>query len=90
MSDDFYITSNRGNGIGRYDLMMEAKDKKKDSYIIEFKVFDAGKDKKLEECADRALEQIERKGYDKALVARQIDYTRIRKDGFAFEGKKCL
>lgn len=52
--------------------MMEAKDKKKDSYIIEFKVFDAGKDKNLEECADRALEQIERKGYDKALVARQI------------------
>ena len=70
--------------------MMEAKDKKKDSYIIEFKVFDAGKDKNLEECADRALEQIERKGYDKALVARQIDYTRIRKDGFAVEGKKCL
>lgn len=90
LSDDFYITSNRESGIGRYDLMMEAKDKKKDSYIIEFKVFDARKDKNLEECADRALEQIERKGYDKALVARQIDYTRIRKYGFAFEGKKVL
>ena len=90
LSDDFYITSNRESGIGRYDLMMEAKDKKKDSYIIEFKVFDARKDKDLEECADRALEQIERKGYDKALVARLIDYTRIRKYGFAFEGKKVF
>lgn len=48
------------------------------------------KSKNLEECADRALEQIERKGYDKVLVARQIDYTRIRKYGFAFEGKKVL
>lgn len=90
LSDDFYITSNRESGIGRYDIMMESKDREKDSYIIEFKVFDSRKDKSLEECADRALEQIERKGYDKALVARQIDYTRIRKYGFAFEGKKCL
>ena len=46
--------------------------------------------KTLKNVQIEALEQIERKGYDKVLVARQIDYTRIRKYGFAFEGKKVL
>ena len=90
LSDDFYITSNRESGIGRYDIMMESKDREKDSYIIEFKVFDSRKDKSLEECAARALEQIECKEYDKALVARQIEAYKIRKYGFAFEGKRVL
>ena len=44
----------------------------------------------LEECAARALEQIECKEYDKALVARQIEPDKIRKYGFAFEGKRVL
>ena len=37
-----------------------------------------------------ALAQIEEKQYEKALVADGIPKEKIRKYGFAFQGKKCL
>ncbi|MGN0320621.1 MAG: PD-(D/E)XK nuclease domain-containing protein [Lachnospira sp.] len=73
--------------MGRYDIMMESRDEKNDSIIIEFKVLDKKKDKDFSDCAKRALMQIEEKQYADQLVASGVDENRIKKYGFAFEGK---
>ena len=90
LSDHYHITSNRESGIGRYDIMMKAVDARQSSCIIEFKVFDPKRDKDLEECADKALRQIEEKCYVTELLADGIDAADIKKYGFAFEGKTVL
>lgn len=90
LSDHYHITSNRESGIGRYDIMMKAVDARQSSCIIEFKVFDPKRDKDLEECADKALRQIEEKCYVTELLADGIDAVDIKKYGFAFEGKTVL
>ena len=41
LQDRYRITSNRESGYGRYDVMLEPKDPKRDDPVImEFKVFD--------------------------------------------------
>lgn len=44
----------------------------------------------LKETVQEALKQIEQKQYASNLIARGIPKERIRKYGFAFEGKKVL
>ena len=61
-----------------------------DAIILEFKVFDKYSEKSLEETVHSALRQIEEKQYAAALEAKGIAANRIRKYGFAFEGKKVL
>ena len=91
LRDRFEITSNRESGFGRYDVVLKPYDKEKDyAYIIEFKVFRAAKEKTLEETVANALSQIEEKQYEAALAANGIAPERIRKYGFAFQGKMCL
>lgn len=60
------------------------------SYIMEFKVFDRERDENMKACVARALQQIEEKQYETELVADGIARERIRKYGFAFDGKKVL
>ena len=87
---DYVVTSNRESGFGRYDVMIEPKDKNRDAMILEFKVYNAGKEKSLEDTVQAALTQIEEKQYEISLIANGISPDRIRKYGFAFEGKKVL
>ena len=61
-----------------------------DAIIIEFKVFRPGKEQTLEDTVRSALNQIEEKQYAAALEAKGIQPERIRKYGFAFEGKRVL
>ncbi|WP_051205699.1 PD-(D/E)XK nuclease domain-containing protein [Butyrivibrio sp. FC2001] len=86
----YVLTSNRESGYGRYDVMMEPRDKNGKAVIIEFKVFDDEKEENLEDTLASALSQIEEKKYDQVLIDRGILPGHILKYGFVFEGKKVL
>lgn len=90
LADRYTITSNRESGFGRYDVMMEPKNKTDNAIIIEFKVRDSGEEAALLDTAKAVLKQIEEQQYDVVLKNRGISDERIRTYGFAFEGKKVL
>ena len=80
-----YITkSNIESGLGRYDFVIEPKNKTKRAFIMEFKATDSIEN--LEEVSKEALEQIENKKYDASLKQNGVkDITYI---GIAFCGKE--
>ncbi len=92
LSDRYMITSNRESGFGRYDVMLEPLkgNENDDAILMEFKVHDQEEEKTLQDTVEKALLQIERKQYTKALEAKGFPVSRIRKYGFAFEGKTVL
>ena len=90
LADCYTITSNRESGFGRYDIMLEPKKENLDAILIEFKVFHPRRDNSLEDTVNAALLQIEEKKYAQTLIAKGISEERIRKYGFAFEGKEVL
>ena len=92
-SENYIITSNRESGFGRYDIMLEPKDKQSEKYpgiVIEFKVINPRKENSLEETVKAALKQIEEKNYDAELINRGVDKENIHHYGFAFRNKEVL
>ena len=80
-----YITkSNIESGLGRYDFLIEPKNKSKRAFIMEFKSTDSIE--KLEEISKEALKQIEDKKYDISL--KQSGIKEITYMGIAFCGKQ--
>ena len=90
LRDRYYISSNKESGFGRYDIMLEPRDKNMDAFIIEFKVVHTRRGETLEEAVKAALEQIEQKKYEMVLRDRGISSERIWKYGFAFSGKNVM
>ena len=90
LRDQYEVRSNRESGYGRYDVMLIPRQKNQLAFVLEFKVYDAQEELKLEDTVQSALAQIEEKDYDTELVERGISKLQIRHYGFAFEGKKVL
>ena len=86
----YTVTSNRESGFGRYDVMLEPCHEEDDAMILEFKVYDPEEENTLSDTVKSALAQIEEKRYSSVLEVKGIAAERIRKYGFAFEGKKVL
>lgn len=88
---NYMLKSNRESGYGRYDVVMEPKNADDVAVIIEFKVLNERHgEKSLEDTVKHALQQIEDKKYETALLQRGISKQNILKYGFAFYGEKCL
>ena len=85
LKDTYVVNSNRESGMGRYDIMLEPKDKNANSFIMEFKVFKQDKEKNIEDTIANAKKQIEEKQYETSL--RERGFTNITKMVFAFDGK---
>ena len=91
LAKDYVITSNRESGYGRYDIMIEPKNKENRAYIIEFKIHEPDEgEESLKDTVQSALKQIDEMKYEAALTAKGIAKDKIVKYGFAFEGKKVL
>ena len=90
LQNRYIVTSNRESGLGRYDIMLEPKKEGDIAFVIEFKVVGEKPKETLEDGVRSALQQIEEKQYETALLSRGIAPERIRKYGFAFEGSSVL
>ena len=86
LKDTYYVNSNRESGFGRYDIMLEPKDKNGNSFIMEFKVMENMEEKTIEDTLENAKKQIEEKGYEENLKER--GFTNITKMVYAFNGKE--
>ena len=85
LKDTYYVNSNRESGFGRYDIMLEPKDKNGNSFVIEFKVLDDLSENTIEQTIENAKKQIIDKKYEDNLIER--GFKNITKMVFAFNGK---
>ena len=92
LRDRYIVTSNRESGYGRYDVILEPRNPaQNDGIILEFKVHDKEDgENTLEDTVKSALMQIEEMKYEQTLIEHNVPEEKIRKYGFAFEGKKVL
>ena len=86
LKDSYYVNSNRESGYGRYDIMLEPKDKNGNSFIMEFKVLEDREEKTIKETIENAKKQIEEKKYEESLKER--GFKNITKMVYAFHGKE--
>lgn len=90
LRDRYIVTSNRESGFGRYDIMLEPRQRGEHAMIMEFKVWNSKEEKGLSDTVEHTLKQIERKNYEVLLIEKGITRECIRKYGFAFCGKRVL
>lgn len=91
LSGRYVLTLNQESVFGRYDVTLKPVNAKKDDGIIlEFNVYQPKKEKSPEDTVKVALQQIEEKRYEAALVVRGVEKGNIRKYGFAYSGKNVL
>ena len=70
LDKDYYVNSNKESGLGRYDIIIEPKNKNSRGFILEFKVVKEEED--LNKVSKEAIEQIINKKYDTQLKERGI------------------
>lgn len=93
MNQYYEVTSNREAGEGRYDIQLKPRTSKLPGFLIEIKTVlmkqmgHADIEKKLEELAQKGLQQIEQKQYISELKA--AGCSKIIQLGVAFYKKKC-
>ena len=85
MGENYIVESNRESGYGRYDMKIEKKDGSI-GVILEFKT--VNEEEKMEEMAEKALEQIQEKQYYIDMKDRGI--KTILEYGIAFNNKKAV
>lgn len=87
LSDNYKIISNREEGKGRCDMIIQARDEKKTSFIIEFKYLKEEKkniQEELDKLSNEAIQQIKDRRYDYDLKGKVI-YI-----GLAHHGKDVM
>ena len=85
LDHQYFITSNREAGEGRYDLQLMPKTNTLPGILIELKAVKESSLSNLKELAHAAMRQIEEKHYESELRAKGVDT--IVKYGVAFCGK---
>ena len=85
LDHQYFITSNREAGEGRYDLQLMPKTNTLPGILIELKAVKESSVSNLKELAHAAMRQIEEKHYESKLRAKGVDT--IVKYGVAFCGK---
>lgn len=81
-----FVTSNRESGDGRYDIQLKPIQAGLPGVLIELKAEKNCSADALKKLSERALQQIQEKGYDAELTAAGV--KPIYKYGVAFSGKK--
>ena len=87
LSNNYKVISNREEDKGRCDIIIQAKDEKKTSFVIEFKYFKEDKkdfEKALDKLSNEAIQQIKDRRYDYDLKGKVI-YI-----GLAHHGKDVM
>ena len=89
LSDNYKVIYNREEGKGRCDLIIQAHDEKKTSFIIEFKYFKEDKkdfEKALDKLSNEAIQQIKDRRYDYDLELN--DEVKEMYDGYKMGDKE--
>ena len=90
LDEGYDVRSNMESGLGRLDVTVVPNDPSLRACVLEFRVAKGTRPDAMERsCAD-ALEQIERRRYDEAILSRGIEASRIVHFGIAFYGKQVL
>ncbi len=83
--DQYYVTSNRESGEGRFDIQLMPKASNRPGVLFELKAQKSLTDEQLEKLAQSALSQINEKSYDTEMITRGV--LPVFKFGVAFSGK---
>ncbi len=87
LRDQYEVTSNREEGLGRYDIAVVPNASDKPGIVIEFKKVWT-ENESLETAAQKALDQIVQKKYAASMLSKNL--PSVIAYGIAFKGKNIL